>query len=94
MRGMKSVLIAVAVMLLPSLAYAQGTLTGNVYATDLHGAYTMLHVNLNENEIVHIRGDRTVSFPIGTQVRFNLNPEMVRFFHPKTEKAIRQEGRG
>ena len=73
---------------------AQGTLTGNVYATDLHGAYTMLHVNLNENEIVHIRGDRTVSFPIGTQVRFNLNPEMVRFFHPKTEKAIRQEGRG
>jgi multiple sugar transport system ATP-binding protein len=72
---------------------AQGALTGNVYATDLHGAYTMLHVNLNENEIVHIRGDRTVSFPIGTQVRFNLNPEMVRFFHPETEKAIRQEGR-
>jgi multiple sugar transport system ATP-binding protein len=73
---------------------AQGALSGNVYATDLHGAYTMLHVNLNENEIVHIRGDRTISFPIGTQVRFNLNPEMVRFFHPKTEKAIRQEGRG
>jgi multiple sugar transport system ATP-binding protein len=69
---------------------ANGALTGKVYATDLHGSYTMLHVNLNENEIVHIRGDRTVSFPIGAQVRFDLNPEMVRFFHPKTENAIRQ----
>jgi hypothetical protein len=48
----------------------------------------MLHINLNENEIVHIRGDRAVSFPIGTQVRFDLKPDMVRFFHPKTEKAI------
>lgn len=71
---------------------ANGALTGKVYATDMHGPYTMLHVNLNENEIVHIRGDRAVSFPIGTQVRFDLNPEMVRFFHPQTEKAIRPEG--
>lgn len=68
-----------------------GGFTGNVYATDMHGAYTMLHINLNENEIVHIRGDRAVSFPIGTQVRFDLKPDMVRFFHPKTEKAIRGE---
>lgn len=71
---------------------ANGALVGKVYATDMHGSYTMLHVNLNENEIVHIRGDRTVSFPIGTQLRFDLNPEMVRFFDPKTEKAIQQEG--
>jgi multiple sugar transport system ATP-binding protein len=68
-----------------------GSLSGNVYATDMHGAYTMLHINLNENEIIHIRGDRSVSSPIGTQVRFNLKPDMVRFFHPKTEKAIRGE---
>jgi multiple sugar transport system ATP-binding protein len=70
-----------------------GSLSGNVYATDMHGAYTMLHINLNENEIIHIRGDRSVSSPIGTQVRFNLKPDMVRFFHPKTEKAIRGEAR-
>ena len=70
-----------------------GDFTGNVYATDMHGSYTMLHINLNENEIVHIRGDRAISFPIGTQVRFNLKQDMVRFFHPKTEKAIRQEAR-
>jgi multiple sugar transport system ATP-binding protein len=71
---------------------SNGALTGKVYATDLHGSYTMLHVNLNKNEIVHIRGDRTVSFPIGTQVHFDLDPEMVRFFNPKTENAIRQVG--
>jgi ABC-type sugar transport system ATPase subunit len=70
---------------------SEGGLTGNVYATDMHGAYTMLHINLNENEIIHIRGDRAISFPIGTQVRFDLKPDMVRFFHPKTEKAIREE---
>lgn len=71
----------------------EGALTGNVYATDMHGAYTMLHINLNENEIIHIRGDRAISFPIGTQVRFNLKPDMIRFFHPDTEKAIQREAR-
>jgi multiple sugar transport system ATP-binding protein len=71
----------------------EGALTGNVYATDMHGAYTMLHINLNESEIIHIRGDRAISFPIGTQVRFNLKPDMIRFFHPETEKAIQREAR-
>jgi multiple sugar transport system ATP-binding protein len=71
--------------------HPNGSLSGNVYATDMHGAYTMLHINLNENEIIHIRGDRSVASPIGTQVRFNLKPDMVRFFHPNTEKAIRGE---
>jgi multiple sugar transport system ATP-binding protein len=66
----------------------QGALVGEVYATDMHGAYTMLHVNMNEYDIVHIRSDRFVSFPIGTPVRFDLNPEMVRFFDPTTEAAI------
>lgn len=66
----------------------QGALVGEVYATDLHGAYTMLHVNLNEHDIVHVRSDRLISFPIGTPVRFDIHPEMVRFFEPETEKAI------
>ena len=68
----------------------QGALVGEVYATDMHGAYTMLHVNMNEFDIVHIRSDRLVSFPIGTPVRFDINPEMVRFFDPTTEAAIRR----
>jgi multiple sugar transport system ATP-binding protein len=65
-----------------------GTLVGEVYATDMHGAYTMLHVNMNEYDIVHIRSDRLISFPIGTPVHFDIKPEMVRFFDPTTEAAI------
>jgi multiple sugar transport system ATP-binding protein len=70
---------------------AGGPLAGEVYASDMHGAYTMLHVNLNGNDIVHIRGDRQTLYPIGASVQFDLNPAMVRFFNPETEKAIRQE---
>ncbi len=66
----------------------QGSLAGEVYGTDMHGGYTLLHVNLNENEIVHLRSDRQTSYPIGAKVRFDLDPAMVRFFHPRTERAI------
>jgi multiple sugar transport system ATP-binding protein len=65
-----------------------GALVGEVYATEMHGAYTMLHVNMNEDKIVHIRADRQIRYPIGTAVHFDLNPEMVRFFNPETEMAI------
>jgi ABC-type sugar transport system ATPase subunit len=68
-----------------------GKLVGEVYATELQGAYTMLHVNINEHEIVHIRSDRLVHYPIGTSVNFDIDPQMVRFFDPKTESAIRRE---
>jgi hypothetical protein len=61
---------------------------GKVYATDMHGAFTMLHVNMNANDIVHIRSDRLIRYPIGTPVRFDINPDMVRFFDPGTELAI------
>jgi multiple sugar transport system ATP-binding protein len=73
-----------------AMASEQGAFVGGVYASDLHGAYTMLHVSMNEDEddIVHLRSDRLVSFPIGTPVHFDINPEMVRFFDPKTEMAI------
>ena len=66
----------------------QGGLVGEVYATDLHGAYTMLHVNLNEYDIVHSRSDRLVTFPIGAPVHFDLNSDMVRFCDPETEMAV------
>jgi multiple sugar transport system ATP-binding protein len=64
-----------------------GALAGEVYASELYGAYTMLHVNL-EDEIVHIRSDRLTRYPIGTTVHFDLDPEMVRFFNPETESAL------
>jgi hypothetical protein len=31
-----------------------------------------------------------VKYALGEKVRFNLDPEMVRFFNPKTESAIRR----
>ena len=65
-----------------------GQLVGEVYASELYGAYTMLHVSLNEDTILHIRSDRLERHPIGEPVRFDLNPEMVRFFDPATELAI------
>lgn len=70
-----------------------GAIAGEVYAIELLGAYTMLHVNLdaNDNEIVHIRSDRQARYPIGTAVRFDLDPEMARFFNPQTEMAIKRE---
>jgi multiple sugar transport system ATP-binding protein len=70
---------------------AAGILSGEVYASELQGAYNVLHVNVNTDEIVHIRTDRLVEYPIGTRVRFDVDPKMVRFFDPKTEKAIQKE---
>lgn len=69
----------------------EGPLSGQVYATDMHGAYTMLHVELEPDQLVHMRGDRAESYPIGAQVRFDLDPQMVRFFDPETEQAINWE---
>ena len=69
----------------------EGELRGEVYATDLHGAYTVLHVNVNTDQIVHIRADRRIAYPIGTMVRFDIDPDMIRFFDPETELALRPE---
>lgn len=70
---------------------ADGRLAGEVYATELQGAYSMLHVNINEHEIVHIRADRSVAYPIGSNVHFDIDPKMMRFFNPATEEAISRE---
>lgn len=66
----------------------QGQLRASVYADDLHGGYTMLHLELDENHIAHARTGRDINYPIGTTVQFTLDPEMVRFFHPETEMAL------
>jgi len=66
-----------------------GELAGEVYATELHGAYKMLHVSLQEDQdVVHIRSDRQAHYPIGAAIRFDLKPDMVRFFNPQTEAAV------
>jgi multiple sugar transport system ATP-binding protein len=64
-----------------------------VYAADLHGGYTMLHLDLGNNTIIHARTTREAKYAINTPVRFDLNPAMVRFFDPATEAAIIPEVR-
>lgn len=72
-----------------------GSVSGEVYAMDMHGSHKLLHININqgdaETDIVHVRTDRMASNPIGSSVRFEIDPEMMRFFNSKTEKAIQSE---
>ena len=70
-----------------------GQLSAEVYAADLHGAYSMLHLSLGSDDmIVHARAGRDLKLPIGAPVRFDLDPELVRFFDPKTERALSRGG--
>jgi multiple sugar transport system ATP-binding protein len=74
-----------------ALINPNGALAGEVYASELYGAYTLLHVNMNGKDIIHIRSDRIERHLIGDTVRFDLDPQMVRFFNSKTELALSQE---
>jgi len=77
----------------PESAYLteDGELSGEVYASELQGGYRVLHVNLNNQDIVHIRSDRLTHRPIGSIVKFDIDPQMIRFFNPVTENTIRRE---
>ena len=75
-----------------------GAISGTVYTSDLHGAYTMLNASLEgesgrnvEDKIVHLRAAREVDHVMGAVIRFDLDPDMVRFFDPKTELALVRE---
>ncbi len=66
-----------------------GPLTARVYADDLHGPYTMLHLDLDgQRTIVHARAGRQLTVAIDTPINFDLDPSLLRFFHPTTERAI------
>lgn len=69
-----------------------GQLKAQVYADDMHGAYSILHLAFeDEGQILHARASREISFPIGVPIHFDLNPDMVRFFDPQTELAMTAE---
>ncbi|MBX3065163.1 MAG: ABC transporter ATP-binding protein [Anaerolineae bacterium] len=68
-----------------------GSIEAEVYASDLYGGFAMLHLELGASNIVHARASRHTSYPIGTQIKFTLDPSMIRFFNPKTELSIRKE---
>jgi multiple sugar transport system ATP-binding protein len=69
----------------------EGGLRGATYASDMHGGYNMLHIEIAPNQIIHIRTSRQISYAIGDNLRFDLDPKMVRFFHPQTELALQPE---
>ena len=69
-------------------AREEGHLQAKVYASDLHGGFSMLHLEIGADQIVHGRAERDAAHAIGESQRFDLNPEMVRFFHPETEAAL------
>jgi len=69
-----------------------GEIAASVYADDLHGGYSMLHLELANGTIVHGRVGRDANYPIGLAMRFDIAPDMIRFFHPKTEAAIQADG--
>jgi multiple sugar transport system ATP-binding protein len=74
-----------------AIADAQAGLTAELYADELHGAHTILHLTLDDKDsesIIHIRAGRGADHQIGETVRFDLKPEMVRFFDPQTELAL------
>ena len=69
----------------------RGPLVGKVYASEMQGSSAVLHLTINENDIIHIRTDRLIPYPIDTLVHFGIDPQMVRFFNPKTEAALKPE---
>lgn len=68
----------------------QGALAGEVYTSDLHGAYRVLHVAIGD-EVVNIRSDRQAHYETGSIVRFDVDRTMLRLFDPQSEQAIRLE---
>ncbi len=72
----------------------QGSLAGEVYATELQGGYSLLHIALHGSAIIQICADRAAMYPLGTPIRFEVEPTMLRFFDPSTETAIRLEVAG
>ena len=68
-----------------------GPFKTQVYADDLYGAYSMLHLALDGEQavsMVHVRAERDNLHKIGETVAFDLDPNMVRFFDPKSELAL------
>jgi multiple sugar transport system ATP-binding protein len=71
-----------------------GQFAAKVYASDLYGANTMLHLLLEGDEsesIIHVQASRGLGHTMGDKVRFDLDPELVRFFDAGTETAIMPE---
>jgi hypothetical protein len=49
---------------------ADGPLAATVYASDRHGGFSMLHLEVTPGIIVYARASRQTNYPIGAHVRF------------------------
>jgi multiple sugar transport system ATP-binding protein len=76
-----------------ALVADEAPLSTEVYADDLHGPFTMLHLSLDgtPDTIVNGRVGRNMHYPIGSTVRFDVDPQMLRFFDATTEQALTLE---
>jgi multiple sugar transport system ATP-binding protein len=70
---------------------SDGPIAGKIFGVDLHGSYMVLHVDLAGDQLVQVRARRDHEYGLDMPIRFGLNAEMVRFFDPKTEKALSLE---
>jgi multiple sugar transport system ATP-binding protein len=72
---------------------AEAPFSTEVYADDLHGPFTMLHLSIDgtPDTIVHARVGRHAHHPIGSFVQFDIDPKMLRFFDATTEQALTLE---
>jgi multiple sugar transport system ATP-binding protein len=68
-------------------------LNTEVYADDLHGPFTMLHLSLDgtPDTMINVRVGRNSHHPIGSSIRFDIDPQMLRFFDATTEQALTLE---
>jgi multiple sugar transport system ATP-binding protein len=66
-------------------------LTANVFVVEMNGSNLMLDLSMAEGEIVRVRSGRGINCEPGSTVNFDLDPQMVRFFDPKTESAVLME---
>ncbi len=69
--------------------HSEGGVSASVYASALHGGYSMLHLEVGPS-VVHARAERARRHRVGEAVRFDLEPEGVRFFDAGSERAIRR----
>jgi ABC-type sugar transport system ATPase subunit len=71
---------------------ATGEIPAKVFGTDLYGGYTMVVLELETGDVVEIRAPRSEHRDMGETLTFNIDPEMIRFFDPQSEEALKKDG--
>jgi ABC-type sugar transport system ATPase subunit len=66
-------------------------ISADVIAVEMNGSNIMLDLHMDPETIVRLRTERGVQYGHGESIKFGLDPQMVRFFNPKTKAALRME---